>query len=572
MGRYFKEHKLLTVVTIIWCLAIGLIQAGIAILLQRVLDMALSGYTDQFARAVIFSVAYFSVMGLSIYLATLFGNKLTLRVLKSMRRVVFAGVMRQNMEEFHSVNTADYLSALNNDMKIIEENYLNHIFDVLYHAVLFIATLVVMLYLDVLVTLVIIGMSLLMMIVPSLIGAQLQKRQTEQSEKMSVFMARIKDFFSGFEIIRTYRMGAFTKKDFARQNDELFRAQYRVGKLQALIAGATSTLAILTSVVAIFLSAHFIITGRITAGVLLGLVQASGQLVSPVGALLGILPLIKGAKPIIERVNRFADHEPTGFVGTQAPSFETGISVSDLHFGYTAEDVTLQDVSVSFVQGKKYAIVGGSGCGKSTLVKLLTGYYSNYEGEIAYDGVDLHRLDMEKLGELSATIHQSIYLFDETIGDNICLHRDYSKEELARALRISGVDLFLGADGKDLSDPVGENGANLSGGQRQRIAVARALILNKPLLILDEGTSSLDLQTAYDIESRLLKEADLTLITITHALNPELLQAYDCIIFMEKGVIAETGTYAELMQKNGTFAAYSNITGRGAQDRETASE
>ncbi|MCL2587929.1 MAG: ATP-binding cassette domain-containing protein, partial [Oscillospiraceae bacterium] len=195
----------------------------------------------------------------------------------------------------------------------------------------------------------------------------------------------------------------------------------------------------------------------------------------------------------------------------------------------------------------------------STLVKLLTGYYSKYEGEIAYDGRDLHTLDMEQLGELSATIHQNIYLFDETIADNICLHRDYADEELRHALSISGVDLFLGADAKSLSDPVGENGANLSGGQRQRIAVARALILQKPLLILDEGTSSLDMQTAYDIEGRLLKEDDLTLITITHALNPELLQNYDGILLMENGTIAEMGTYAELMQKNGMFAAYSKL-------------
>jgi len=559
MGRYFKEHKPLVVATIIWCLLIALIQAGTAILLQRVLDLALSGYTDQFVRALVFSVAYFALMGLSIYLATLFGHKVTFRVLKSMRQAVFAGIMRQNIEDFHSVNTADYLSALNNDMKIIEEGYLNNIFDVLYHGVLFIATLGVMLYFDVFVTLVIIGMSILMMLVPSLIGAALQKRQTMQSEKMSAFMVQMKDFFSGFEIIRSYRMKAFTKKAFAQQNDELFTAQYRVGKLTALLAGLTATLAILTQVTAIFLSAYFIIIGRISAGVLLGLVQASGQLVSPVGSLLGMLPMIKGAKPIIERVNRFADYEPSGFTGTQAPSFETSIAISELNFGYTEEDVTLHGVSLTFERGKKYAIVGGSGCGKSTLVKLLTGYYSNYDGKIAYDGTDLHQLDMEKLGELSATIHQNIYLFDETIQDNICLHRTYAEDALQNALRISGVDLFLGADGKDLSDPVGENGANLSGGQRQRIAVARALILNKPILILDEGTSSLDMHTAYDIESRLLKEDELTLITITHALNPELLQNYDGIVFMENGKIAETGTYAELMQKNGLFAAYSTI-------------
>jgi len=559
MGRYFKEHKLLVIITVIVSMITAGIVAGIALILQRVLDYALAGNLDQFVRTMIFAIVYFIAMALFVYINTRFAFKVSYRVLRSMRAAVFAGVMRQNMEEFNSVNTADYLSAMNNDMKIIEESYLNNVFDVVYNAVLFVASLAVMIYFDVFVTLVVLGVSVLMMIMPGLVGVIMQKRQKVQSETMSDFMARLKDFFSGFEIISTYRMGVFSKKEFTKKNDELYTAQYRVGKAMALVAGLTTTLALMVQTTAIFLSAYFIITGRITAGVLLGLVQAAGLLVSPLGAMAGIMPLMQGAKPIIERVNRFADHEPSGFIGTQVPIFEKGIAVSNLSFGYEEETTVLQNINVQFERGKKYAIIGGSGCGKSTLVKLLTGYYSKYEGEIAYDDADLHKLDMEKLGEISATIHQNIYLFDESIKDNICLHREYSEEELQHALKISGVDMFLGAESKDLSDPVGENGANLSGGQRQRIAVARALILQKPLLILDEGTSSLDMQTAYDIESRLLKEDDLTLITITHAHNPELLQAYDSIVYMENGEIVEMDGYAELMAKNGAFAEYSNI-------------
>lgn len=559
MGRYFKEHKFLMVITVLLSLLTSVLMAGVALLLQQVLDFALAGEMDQFVQMLLITVGYFLVLGFIVYLATLISRNLTLRVLRSMRHSVFTGVMRQNMEEFHSVNTADYLSALNNDMKIIEENYINSVFGVLRNVFLFFASLVVMLFLDVLVTLAVIGTALLMLIVPGVLGSAMQKRQVAQSEKMSEFMARTKDFFSGFEIIRTYRMGAYTQQDFTKKNDELFTAQYRVFKLMALVAGITAVFAILVQVTAIFLSAYFIIIGRITAGMLLGLMQASGQMVAPVGAMFGMVPLIKGAKPIIERVNRFADHEPSGFLGTETPTFADGVTVSNLTFGYTEEDTALQDVNARFERGKKYTIIGGSGCGKSTLVKLLTGYYSKYEGKIAYDGADLHQLDMEKLGELSATIHQNIYLFDESIEDNICLHREYTEAELKQALAVSGVDLFVGADTKGLSDPVGENGANLSGGQRQRIAIARALILKKPLLILDEGTSSLDMQTAYDIESRLLKEQELTLITITHVLNPELLQSYDEILFMDAGKVVETGTYTELMAREGAFAAYSRI-------------
>ena len=118
--------------------------------------------------------------------------------------------------------------------------------------------------------------------------------------------------------------------------------------------------------------------------------------------------------------------------------------------------------------------------------------------------------------------------------------------------RSSGVTMFLGEE-KTLDTPVGENGNNLSGGQRQRVAVARALVQGKPILILDEGTSAVDMQTAYDIESQLLKINELTVITITHSLNSELLENYDQVIFMENGTISEAGSYAKLMENKGVF-------------------
>ena len=480
--------------------------------------------------------------------------------LKAMRRAVFTGIIKRNMEVFHTVNTADYLSALNNDIKLLETNYLDPVLEVVMHVVRFVTALVIMFYFDAIVSLVVIGTSMLMFLVPGLFGAAMQKRQEEYSQKMSNFMLRLKDFMSGFEVIKTYRMGSHIKKEFERKNSEMYRAQYRVGKLAAANGGLSLVLSILVQMAAIMVAAYFIIIGRITAGVLLGLIQASGYLVEPITTLFQYAPLIKGSKPIIERMNKLANYKNAGPIGTMAPTFKTGISVSNLRFGYKPEEAVLQDITVSFKRGSKYAIIGGSGCGKTTLVKLLTGYYSGFGGEIAYDGTALGELDLELVSEMSAMIHQNIYLFDETIGDNVCLHKTYPDEELNQALSISGVSLFLGQDGKDLTSPVGENGANLSGGQRQRIAVARALIQKKPILILDEGTSAIDMQTAYDIENRLLAMQDLTLITITHALNPELLEGYDQIIFMENGTIIEMGEYTQLMKSGGAFARYCSVS------------
>ena len=204
-------------------------------------------------------------------------------------------------------------------------------------------------------------------------------------------------------------------------------------------------------------------------------------------------------------------------------------------------------------KGKKYAFVGKSGCGKSTLIKLIAGYYSDFTGNVLYDADSLSILDIDKITALSSIIHQNVYMFDESIFDNICLHEDYSEKELQSALSDSGLSSFIKQVPNGLEYHVGENGANLSGGQKQRIAVARALIRKKPLLILDEGTSAIDMQTAYDIESRLLAISDLTLLTITHNMSKDILELYDEIIFMADGKIIEHGTFETLIAKHAAF-------------------
>jgi len=150
-------------------------------------------------------------------------------------------------------------------------------------------------------------------------------------------------------------------------------------------------------------------------------------------------------------------------------------------------------------------------------------------------------------------------MFDETIEDNITLHRSYSQDEWERAITVSGVGRFLLQMEGGIKTLVGENGANLSGGQRQRVAVARAIIQKKPILILDEGTSAVDSQTAYDIETALLDVSDLTMLTITHNLNPEILRQYDQILYIENGKVAAMDKYETLLHTNQQFCEFLQI-------------
>ena len=392
-----------------------------------------------------------------------------------------------------------------------------------------------------------------MLIVPSLFGGLLSERQDKYSDLLSVFTNHVKDLLSGFEVIKSYQMKNYVLSRFETSNEDTIKAKYSVDKAIAANEAVSMVLALLVQVVVVFLSAYFIIIGRISAGALLGMVQVSSNLANPLLIIFSNIPKIKSIKPIAHKLNQLSDYEKHGASTKKSPAFNDVICVEDLHFSYDKENEVIGGISLSIEKGKKYAFVGKSGCGKSTLIKLIAGYYSDFTGNVLYDANSLSILDIDKITALSSIIHQNVYMFDESIFDNICLHEDYSEKELQSALSDSGLSSFIKQVPNGLEYHVGENGANLSGGQKQRIAVARALIRKKPLLILDEGTSAIDMQTAYDIESRLLAISDLTLLTITHNMSKDILELYDEIIFMADGKIIEHGTFETLIAKHAAF-------------------
>jgi ABC-type multidrug transport system fused ATPase/permease subunit len=475
-----------------------------------------------------------------------------------LRQKAFYGILKRNIHDFSSVNTADYISAFTNDIKLIEDNYIIPSLMVLQYAVMFIVTLILLFEISPLIAMCLIGCMVVMFVLPGLMGKSLQIRQEMLSKQFSVFTSRLKDFFSGYEVIKSFQITNHIKNEFVNENHKVADVKYKTDKLFALNEGISGILAYFTQFSGLFIGGYLIIQGNITPGTLVALIQLSGTFVSPVMMILQNVPKIKSIVPIIKRMEELAEYMDTSFVGTLEPSFLDRIVVKDLSFAYEENRPILMHTNLTLQTGKKYAIVGKSGCGKTTLVKLLMGYYSSYTGDITYDGTSLRDLNIEKIQNMASVIHQSIYMFDDSIRQNICLYDIFEDKDLNAALITSGVDQFLRRMPDGLWSKVGENGSNLSGGQRQRVAVARALIRHKPILVLDEGTSAVDMQTAYDMESSLLAIKDLTLITITHSLSADLLGQYDQIIYMEDGAVAEIGSLPELLSKQGGFCDFVN--------------
>ncbi|NMO97016.1 ABC transporter ATP-binding protein [Paenibacillus lemnae] len=556
MKTALLKNKGFIALTIFFSLIVSLGSVLVAVLLQRIIDAAVKGNMELFQQTLFISVFYVPLLGLFGYLYSISSKALIRGWTVTLRENVFRGILRRDFEEFSKTNTADYLSALSNDIKLIEENYVQPLLLTLQNMIIFVASLLLMLFISPLVTGILIGCVVLLFTVPTLFGKALQKRQKAVSIQMSLFTSKLKDMLSGYEVIRSYSMSHHVEKIFAQENETAANTKFTADRTLALNEGISEILGALTQFAVVFIAAYLILTGKLSAGSLVALVQLSNGFVGPVMMIMQNVPRIQGVKPVVERFNALADYENDVFEGKIQPAFHHKLEASQLSFAYTEGRNVLSNIDLTLLKGKKYALVGPSGCGKSTLVKLLTGCYAGYDGTITYDGVELKQLDRAGVQQLSSTIHQQVYMFDTDIRDNICLYESYSEEKIISAVQKSGIEQVISQLPNGLSSAVGENGSNFSGGQRQRMAVARALIRNLPILILDEGTSAVDMQTAYEIETRLLAVPDLTLITITHNMNPDVLGLYDQIIYMEEGRIAGMGSFEELLQQHERFRKF----------------
>lgn len=571
MKQYWKQNKWILAVTIVFCTGAALLAAFISILLQGVTDAAISGNMDRFMKIIIFTAGYLLFLCLINFLGSLASKLLIQRMTRQMRSDIYQGIMEREPVTFYGVNTADYISNLINDVKLIEDNYILPIILNVQVGAMFVATLALLLFLSPLVTVILIVTLAFMFLVPALLGKLLEKRQSEVSDQLSRFTEKVKDILSGFEVIRSYQLLPMMQKRFETENRKAADRKFAADKLVALNEGLSDTLSNLSMVVVIFASAYLVLKGTITVGTLMALVQLSGMFLAPVLLIMENMPKIKGVKPIIEKLNSLsetasplttenAERGKQNQPALPAPTFENKLAVNHLSYAYGEGKMALTDVSLTFEKGKKYALVGHSGCGKSTLIRLLTGYDRNYQGSITYDGAELKNLDTGCLGNLVSVLHQNIYLFNDSVKMNVSLDRDFEEEQWQTALQNSGLTGFLPTLPNGLDSPAGENGNLLSGGQRQRVALARAFIRNTDMIILDEGTSAIDGKTALEIETALLNKEHLTLLTITHSLSAAMLRQYDQIIYMDEGQVKAVSHFDDLIKNSLEFRDFCRLS------------
>lgn len=538
MFRYINAHRIwfIAVMALIFITDIFLI--GGSVITQLLVDAVMEQNLSHVRLYIPIAIGY-SLFSAAIYITCaicqdVFGAKL----MNDMRLSVFDGIMRRSRTDFAQHHSADYVSALTNDISLIHGQFLNMFYMVVLSVASMILSVAIMFYYQPIVAICAVFSALIMTVSPFLLGSMAGKWEKRRSERLAALTTILSECFAGFETIVAFGIQRHIRKRFEEYSNALCDCEYRTEGVGALANGLSQLLSGLAQTIILSLSCWLVFTGRMSVGALVVFISLNTTFCSNLAMCLQGVPILKGVCPVINRVNGYADYVNKDKQGHVEPTFKNTVIVQDLCFGYNAENTILKNLSLTLKQGGKYALTGNSGSGKSTLIHLLTGDNSDYDGGIFYDGTELRELKRDDLNRVTACIHQDIFLFDDTIRNNICLFDDFSNEQFEWAIKTSGVQKFTDAFSEGVSYIVGENGERLSGGQKQRIAIARALIRNTNFLILDEGTSALDEQTAMEIEGELLKQKNLTLLTITHHLkNP---QEYDDVFVLNDGEIPTT--------------------------------
>lgn len=521
----------------------------LSIMLEKVVAVATAKDLDGLYKQGLVFLIMFAVSTVAYILLMKIKPAFKKRALKQYKDNAYEYILNKNIADFNKSTTSTYVSAFTNDVKVIEENYILAPFSIITQITLFISAIVIMLFYSPALTGVAIGLSLIPMVVMLLVGGKLGAHETNISNQNESFMHFLKDNLVGFSTIKVFKSEDKIKKIFKSRNGVLETEKAKKERTLVLLEFLQTATSILAQFGVFFVGAYIAITtGAIQASVLILFVQLMNSVMSPLIQIPTLISKRNSCKPLFAKMEEIINIEDCG--EKETVKFENSIKVSNLEFAYEDNNI-LNGVNFEFKKGKSYALVGASGSGKTTLLNLLAGRYQEYNGEINYDGKELKTLSIDSLFEKMAYVEQNVFVFDDSIVNNVTMYSNVDEDALARALEKAGLKALIEEKGVDYK--CGENGSNLSGGEKQRISIARALIKNAELLFMDEATSALDNETSSNVMHSVLDIESLSKIVITHKLEEKILKRFDEIIVLKNGKVYENGSFDELINKNGLF-------------------
>ena len=478
-------------------------------------------------------------------------------VVRDIRSKIYRKILKLQLGFFSDERKGDIMARMTGDVTEVENSIMNSLEMMIKNPILIIVSVGVMMYMSWSLTLFVFVMFPIAGYIIGRIGKSLKKESRKGQQKMGDILSVIEEDLSGLRIIKAFNAEKKATERFEKENESYFHIMNQLMWRRFLAHPMSEFLGTTVIIIVLWYGGQLILNQKssLDAAAFIGYLVFFYNIINPAKAFSTALYSVEKGLASMERIDKIINTEESIKEKPNAVSisdFSSKIIYNNVSFAYNSTPV-LKNISIEIEKGKTVAFVGRSGSGKTTLVDLLPRFYDVTGGRITIDGTDLRNLKLKDLRNLIGYVNQEPILFNDSFFNNIAFGLDNATEEqVINAAKIANAHDFIMATEKGYETSIGDRGDKLSGGQKQRLSIARAVMKNPPILILDEATSSLDTESERLVQDALLKlMQNRTSLVIAHRLST--IKNADIIYVLHKGKIEEAGTHDELLASEGRY-------------------
>lgn len=439
------------------------------------------------------------------------------------------GVFKKNISEFHKENNAKYISSLTNDFNLLEVNLVDSMNDIGIALLNFMSGIWVISTVTPWILVVMLGVGVINVLLSKVTSKPVAKHMQERSDLFDDYTAYIKEVLSAFHIIKSNNLQARIETSFNEKSNKVQQKGYTIDKYLTYIQAIQNVNISCTMYAILGVCGYMAIQGVITIGGAMIVIQGVQKVMWPIFLLGETMPKVFTVKDLIKKIQDTLEDEDKYEESLEFEDFKENIVLQNVSFAYDETDI-LQGIDLEIKKGGKYLIVGPSGGGKSTLLKLLRKYFNPTNGDILIDGKKLRDIKKQSYYSQVANVEQQVFIFEDTLRNNITLYKDYDDEAITEAINKAGLKEFVKSLPDGLETMIYDNGKTISGGERSRIVIARGLLAKASIIFLDEAFAALDMERAKEIESSILALDGVTVINVSHVVFKENKSQYDHVI------------------------------------------
>lgn len=505
--------------------------------IMKLLDFAISGQMKDLKQQIplVLPLAFGLVpMGILVGMAS---NLYKRKANTALKKYYLNKVFGKNIAEFQKENNAKYLSSMTNDFNTLENNLITGIYTVFEAVATFMVGIWLLSTVDERMIILAFILIIINMTISLVASKPTKKASKERSDMFDSYTSYIKEILSAFHIVKNYNLQERVNDDYNKKSEEIQQKGHIIEKMFSYNISLQHLLLNGSMFGMILFIGYFAVIGKVSIGGVLLVINGIQKLTGPLFNISENLPKLFSSGDLIRKIEKTLDIADTYVETVSLPDFKEEIEFSNVEYSYEdSESSVLSDINFKVKKNGKYLVVGPSGGGKSTLLKLFRKYFNPTKGTILIDGHNLKDVKREDYYQLIANIEQQVFIFEDTVRNNLTLYKEYTEEEIEAAIEAAGLSDFVRKLPKGLDTIIYDNGRNISGGERSRIVIARALLSKAKILLMDEAFASLDMERAREIENTILGLKDMTVINVSHVIFRDTKKLYDGIYTVKKTI------------------------------------